>query len=147
MKSDFVAATSHELRTPLTSIRGYVHILRESSMASDPVAVEALAAIERQSSRLFRLIANVLRESHVEHDDTGNAVFMFPFGELVDEVVVDFHDIAKRISSDVPADLPLRHGRPAPHPGRAREPDRQRAEVFDRHPRRSGSERAATARP
>ncbi len=107
MKSDFVAATSHELRTPLTSIRGYVHILRESTMASDPVAAEALGAIERQSSRLFRLIANVLRESHVEHDDTGNAVFMFPFGDLVDEVVVDFHDIAKRISSDVPADLPL----------------------------------------
>ena len=54
MKSDFVAATSHELRTPLTSIRGYVHILRESALAGDPVAVEALAAIERQSSRLFR---------------------------------------------------------------------------------------------
>jgi signal transduction histidine kinase len=65
MKSDFVAATSHELRTPLTSIRGYVHILRGSALAGDPVAVEALAAIERQSSRLFRLIGNVLRESNL----------------------------------------------------------------------------------
>ncbi len=82
---------------PLTSIRGYVHILRESTWPPTRWRYEALAAIERQSSRLFRLIANVLRESHVEHDDTGNAVFMFPFGDLVDEVVVDFHDIAKRI--------------------------------------------------
>jgi signal transduction histidine kinase len=105
MKSDFVAATSHELRTPLTSIKGYVHILRGSSLADDPVAVEALAAIERQSSRLFRLIANVLRESNLEHDDTQNAVFMFPFQDVVDEVVADFHDAGKRIVSDVPEDL------------------------------------------
>ncbi|MGZ5212946.1 MAG: sensor histidine kinase [Actinomycetota bacterium] len=105
MKSDFVAATSHELRTPLTSIRGYVHILRESALAADPVAVEALGAIERQSSRLFRLIANVLRESDLEHDDTGDAAFMFVFKELVDEVVADFHDNGKRIVSRVPDDL------------------------------------------
>ena len=105
MKSDFVAATSHELRTPLTSIKGYVHILRGSSLADDPVAVEALAAIERQSSRLFRLIANVLRESNLEHDDAQNAVFMFPFQEVVDEVVADFHDTGTRIVSEVPEDL------------------------------------------
>jgi signal transduction histidine kinase len=106
MKSDFVAATSHELRTPLTSIRGYVHILRESSLSGDPVAVEALGAIERQSSRLFRLIANVLRESNLEHDDAGNAVFMFSFKDVVDEVVADFHDTGNRIVSEVPDDLP-----------------------------------------
>ena len=106
MKSDFVAATSHELRTPLTSIRGYVHILRESALASDPVAAEALQAIERQSGRLFRLIANVLRESNLEQADTGNAVFMFSFRDLVDEVVADFHDGGKRIVSEIPDDLP-----------------------------------------
>lgn len=106
MKSDFVAATSHELRTPLTSIRGYVHILRGSALAGDPVAVEALAAIERQSSRLFRLIGNVLRESNLEHDDAVNGVFMFPFTDLVDEVVADFHETGKRIVLEFPDDLP-----------------------------------------
>ena len=106
MKSDFVAATSHELRTPLTSIRGYVHILRESALAGDPVAVEALAAIERQSSRLFRLIGNVLRESNLEHDDADNAVFLFPFTDLVDEVIADFHETGKRIVREIPEELP-----------------------------------------
>ena len=106
LKSDFVAATSHELRTPLTSIRGYVHILRESALAGDPVALEALGAIERQSSRLFRLIANVLRESNLEHDDARGAVFMFAFDDLLDEVVADFHDTGTRIESEVPDDLP-----------------------------------------
>ena len=57
MKSDFVAATSHELRTPLTSIRGYVHILRESALAERSGRGRGAGAIERQSSRLFRLIA------------------------------------------------------------------------------------------
>lgn len=106
MKSDFVAATSHELRTPLTSIRGYVHILRESALAGDPVAVEALAAIERQSSRLFRLIGNVLRESNLERDDADNAIFLFSFTDLVDEVVADFHETGKRIVREFPDDLP-----------------------------------------
>jgi signal transduction histidine kinase len=74
-------------------------------LADDPVAVEALGAIERQSSRLFRLIANVLRESNLEHDDAQNAVFMFPFQEVVTEVVADFHDAGTRIVSEVPEDL------------------------------------------
>ena len=106
LKSDFVAATSHELRTPLTSIRGYVHILRSAEMASDPVVTEALAAIERQSSRLFRLIANVLRESNLEHGETENAVFLFGFGDLVREVIADFHDANGRIVDETPKDMP-----------------------------------------
>ena len=130
MKSDFVAATSHELRTPLTSIRGYVHILRESALAEDPVAVEALGAIERQSSRLFRLIGNVLRESNLEHEDTTNAVFLFPFTDLVDEVTADFHDTGKRIVTRPPRRPAARHPRSPPGAGRAREPGRQRAEVL-----------------
>lgn len=106
MKSDFVAATSHELRTPLTSIRGYIHILRESALSGDPVAAEALGAIERQSGRLFRLVANVLRESNLEHGDAEEAVFPFGFAELVREVTADFHEAGTRIVSELPVDLP-----------------------------------------
>ncbi len=105
MKSDFVAATSHELRTPLTSIRGYVHILRRSTASQDPVAAEAISALERQSSRLFRMIANVLRESNLETEDTGDAVSTFDFRELVQQAIADFHGSGERISNDVPTDL------------------------------------------
>lgn len=107
LKSDFVAATSHELRTPLTSIRGYVHILRGADLSSDPVVTEALAAIERQSGRLVRLIANVLQESNLDDGDTENAVFRFGFGDLVREVIADFHDASGRIVDETPDDLPL----------------------------------------
>ena len=106
MKSDFVAATSHELRTPLTSIRGYVHMLRDSPASEDPMASEAISAIERQSGRLFRMIGNVLRESNLEHEEAVNTVFTFDFGELIREVIGDFHEIGERVSNDVPDDLP-----------------------------------------
>ena len=48
----------------------------------------------------------MLRESNLEHDDTDNAVFMFPFTALVDEVVADFHDTGKRIVREFPDELP-----------------------------------------
>lgn len=106
MKSDFVAVTSHELRTPLTSIRGYVHILHQSELSGDPVAAESLAAIDRQSGRLFRLIANVLHESNLEHGEADGAVHTFGFDDLVREVAADFHDAGRRITIEVPGDLP-----------------------------------------
>jgi signal transduction histidine kinase len=105
MKSDFVAATSHELRTPLTSIRGYVHMLRDSTASRDPIAAEAISAIERQSGRLFRMIANVLRESNLEDEDTTDAASTFDFRGLVQEAIVDFHGSGERISNDVPGEL------------------------------------------
>jgi len=105
MKSDFVAAASHELRTPLTSIRGYLHILRSSQASEDPEAAEAVAAIERQSGRLSRLIANVLRESHMEQDAEEQAT-MFAFDDLVREASADFHDAGTRLVDQVPDDLP-----------------------------------------
>ena len=48
----------------------------------------------------------MLRESNLEHDDAENAVFMFAFPDLVDEVVADFHDTGKRIVREIPEDLP-----------------------------------------
>jgi signal transduction histidine kinase len=106
MKSDFVAAASHELRTPLTSIRGYVHILHASAVAADPVSAEALAAIERQSDRLLRMIGNVLREAQLESGEPDNAVFLFDVHELVRQVAADFHTAADRVVNEVAIDLP-----------------------------------------
>ena len=106
MKSDFVAAASHELRTPLTSIRGYLHILRSSPASNDPETAEAVAAIERQSGRLSRLISNVLRESHLEQDAADSRSTTFAFDDLVRETCADFNDAGARMLNRVPEDLP-----------------------------------------
>ena len=106
MKGDFVAASSHELRSPLTSILGYAHILRATTASGDPVAVEAVDAIERQSSRMVRLVTNLLRESRIEGDVAESATFAFDIGDLIREVATDFHGDGERIVPRVPEDIP-----------------------------------------
>jgi signal transduction histidine kinase len=105
MKNDFVAAASHELRSPLTSIRGYVHLLRRSAVDPDPTADEAMEAIDRQTSRMIRLVTNLLRGSWIERDSPSTSASTFDVGELVREVTSDFLSERGRIRTDVEPDL------------------------------------------
>jgi signal transduction histidine kinase len=105
LRDDFVAASSHELRSPLTSILGYARLLRSSPDATDPVVMESADAIERQSSRMLRLVMNLLSESRIESDRSDGPVAPFLLGTLVDEVAADFHGDGRRIRSDVASDL------------------------------------------
>ena len=106
MKGDFVAASSHELRSPLTSILGYARILRTSTADGDPVSREAVDAIERQSSRMLRLVTNLLRESRIEADIAESPTASFDVGALIHEVAADFHSDGERIRPEVSDDLP-----------------------------------------
>jgi two-component system phosphate regulon sensor histidine kinase PhoR len=106
LKSDFVAAASHELRTPLTSIRGYVHVLRQTRATEDPFVRDGLAAIDRQTGRLSRLIGNLLREGRLEGPDDAPEVQSVDVAELVRHLRQDFHEGGKRISIEIPDDLP-----------------------------------------
>jgi len=67
MKSDFVAIASHELRTPLTAIHGYVQTLvrRFDRLSPDEVRL-FLDTIDRQSSRMTRLVEDLLFVSKIE---------------------------------------------------------------------------------
>jgi signal transduction histidine kinase len=107
LKGDFVAAASHELRTPLTSIRGYVAMLKDANRDADPTTQEAVAAIERQSSRLLRLVTNVLRASRVETEPEADAIEPVDLGATMEEVRGDFLEASGRIRVEVPAGLPV----------------------------------------
>ncbi len=65
IRRDFVANVSHELRTPLTAIKGYVEALMD-----DPEDAEArdrfLEIIHRQSSRMERLVKDLLRLARLD---------------------------------------------------------------------------------
>jgi signal transduction histidine kinase len=56
----FVADASHELATPVAGIRGYINILREWGKDDPEVREEALAAIDRESTRMVRLTGELL---------------------------------------------------------------------------------------
>jgi two-component system OmpR family sensor kinase len=60
----FIADASHELRTPLTAIRGNLDVLNRQattqSSSPNPDYVEALADLRRESSRMGRLLEDLL---------------------------------------------------------------------------------------
>ncbi|MCA1840785.1 MAG: ATP-binding protein [Actinomycetota bacterium] len=67
LKADFVAVIGHELRTPITLIKGFVKtLMRKSDVLSGEQLTDALETIESQTTRLERLIEDLLYVSRIE---------------------------------------------------------------------------------
>lgn len=67
LKSDFVASVSHELRTPLTAIIGAAKTMSRKGRDMEPEhQAKFTEMIERQGSRLLRLVEDVLTTSQIE---------------------------------------------------------------------------------
>ena len=65
-KTLFLATASHELRTPLTVISGFAATLRADPETDPEMREKALAAIERRSSELTKIIDRLLLSSSIE---------------------------------------------------------------------------------
>jgi len=66
MRRDFVANVSHELRTPLTALLGFIETL-QGPARNDPAAqTRFLGIMQREASRMSRLIQDLLSLSRVE---------------------------------------------------------------------------------
>lgn len=66
LKSYFVSSVSHELKTPLTSIKMFSELMEESPNIKLEKRKEYLRIIKGESSRLSRLIDNVLDITKIE---------------------------------------------------------------------------------
>ena len=87
LKDDFVASVSHELRTPLTSIRGYVRtLLRPDANFSVDDQKSFLETIDRQSTRLHRLIEDLLAVSRIESETDSRTLSAVSIRQLAEEV-------------------------------------------------------------
>jgi two-component system OmpR family sensor kinase len=64
----FVADASHELRTPLTSIRGYAELFRRGASHRPADAATAMRRIEEQSTRMTRLVDDLLQLAHLDEE-------------------------------------------------------------------------------
>jgi PAS domain S-box-containing protein len=65
-KTLFLATASHELRTPLTVISGFASTLRSDPEPDPAMRDKALAAIERRSMELTKIIDRLLLSSRIE---------------------------------------------------------------------------------
>ncbi len=66
VKDQFLSTAAHELKTPVTAMKAYVQLLQRPGRNRGPeVMVEALAALDRQSDRLCRLVEDLLDVSRL----------------------------------------------------------------------------------
>jgi signal transduction histidine kinase len=67
LREAFVGVISHELRTPITTIYGLARVLRQRGEGIDAAArADAIADIEAESDRLYRLVEDLLVLSRAE---------------------------------------------------------------------------------
>ena len=66
MRADFIANASHELRTPLASISGFIETLRGPARADPKAQEQFLGIMQTQTSRMARLIDDLLSLSRLE---------------------------------------------------------------------------------
>jgi signal transduction histidine kinase len=89
-KTDFVSNVSHELKTPLTSIRMFSELLAEDRVTDPQKRRSYLQIITAESSRLTRLINNVLDFSRMERGEKKYDRHPLDLIPLLRETVVNY---------------------------------------------------------
>ena len=103
-KDMFITMASHELKTPITSIHGYVQLLlkmiddhdKQKKELAKPLLRDSLTTIDKQISKLNRLITELLDLSKIE---TGNLQLKkqrFNLNQLLLETVSDLQQTTAR---------------------------------------------------
>jgi PAS domain S-box-containing protein len=89
-KDDFIKMASHELKTPVTTIKGYVQLLMNThSDSSDKLLSSSLSTINRQISKLTKLITDLLDVTRIETGSLQLNKEHFSLNSLVSEITAD----------------------------------------------------------
>lgn len=111
LKSDFVATVSHELKTPLTAIIGGAKTVNTRGDRMTPEQHSGfMHMIERQGTRLLRLVEDVLTASRIESGLPRLTRELVHLRPVVDTVVEDLinsmedrkHDITVVVEQELP---------------------------------------------
>lgn len=90
-KDDFIKMASHELRTPVTTIKGHIQLLLSKyAESTDTVMSGSLAVIDRQMTKLAKLITDLLDVTKIEAGSFPLNKEKFLIDELIREIVEDF---------------------------------------------------------
>ncbi len=87
MRSDFVANVSHELRSPLTTLTGLIETLQGAAKDDPEARSRFLEIMERESSRMDRLIGDLLSLSNVEGQERVQPTEMVDLRQIINGVI------------------------------------------------------------
>ncbi len=113
-KEEFVANVSHELRTPLNMIIGFSEMITQSPQVYGarlpPELLADIAAIQRNSQHLARLVDDVLDLSQIEAGRMALIKEWTTLQEIVDEAVLAVRALYESrgfyLETEYPSDLP-----------------------------------------
>jgi signal transduction histidine kinase len=89
LKSEFVSLVSHELRAPLTNVRGAIELMEKSCSAPDATCSKMFSLVSDQTSRLSRVIDDVLNVSRIESGELHLSLTAVDIAQLADRVIDD----------------------------------------------------------
>lgn len=103
--AEFVSAVSHEMKTPLTSIKAYVELLADGDAEDEATREEFLNVITSQTTRLQRLIDNLLNLARIEAGVVSVTKQSRSLNELLEEAAEVVRPAAERKQIDFQCDL------------------------------------------
>ncbi|WP_459994487.1 sensor histidine kinase [Marinitoga arctica] len=105
MRREFLTIMSHELKTPLTVIHGYSETLLMSDEKLSPQALRFLNIIEDESSRLTRLINDLLDISRLERKDYEYNFKEVNLSNLIKKMNLMFDSLIKEMDIKIYLDI------------------------------------------
>ncbi len=109
MRSDFIANVSHELRSPLTALTGFIETLQGPAKDDEAARVRFLGLMNREASRMDRLIGDLLSLSKVEVDARIQPRDRVDVVDLIRRTVATLSNRAEREKVSIQVKLPS-HG-------------------------------------
>ncbi len=100
MKTELITNVSHDIKTPLTSIINYVDLMKKEPIESETLK-EYLEIMDRQSTRLKKLIEDLIEVSKASTGNITPEMVSTDVGVLLDQVLGEYRE---RLSA---ADLTL----------------------------------------
>lgn len=113
MRTDFIANVSHELRSPLTSLSGFIETIKGPAKDDTPARERFLILMEREASRMVRLISDLLSLSKVEARQAQHPSNLVDMVELTRRAVATLSNGAAKENKRIQVKI---EGKPEPLP-------------------------------
>ncbi len=104
-RTEFISNVSHELRTPMTSITGFVGGILDGTVPKEKQE-EYLKIVYNESSRLTRMVNDMLEMSKMNSPEYKLDITEFNFTELVCQCVIQLEQRINEKRLDLNADFP-----------------------------------------